>query len=83
MYFKQDIHQVLMTFISYSSRFPVTLSISYEQSSWVRGENTSLHDTWKIPFLMFLLGQLNEAKTLVQEDKANLLQGLIDILVRI
>ena len=42
-----------------------------------------VHDTWKIPFLMFLLEQLNEAKTLVQEDKANLLQGLIDILVRI
>ena len=42
MYSKHNIHQVLQTFISYSSRFPVTLRISYEQSSWVRGENTSL-----------------------------------------
>ena len=44
MYFKHNIHQVLWTFISYSSRFPVTLRISYEQSSWVRGENTSLEN---------------------------------------
>ena len=42
MYFKHNIHQVLETFISYSSRFHVTLRISYKQSAWVRGENTSL-----------------------------------------
>ena len=42
MDFKHNIHQVLWKFNAYSIRFPVTLRISYEQSSWVRGENTSL-----------------------------------------
>ena len=42
MYFKHNIHVVLLKFGSYSLRFPVTLRFSCEQSSWVRGENTSL-----------------------------------------
>ena len=46
MYFKHNIHQLL-----YSLRFPVTLKISYEQSLWVRGENTSLLERpFKIPW---------------------------------
>ena len=42
MYFNQNIHVVLLEFGSYSLRFPVTLRISCEQSSWVRGENPTL-----------------------------------------
>ena len=41
-----------------------------------------VQDTWRIPYLVSLLGQLKEAKTLVQEDRATVLQNLIDSLVR-
>ena len=45
MYFKHKILQVLYKSNAYSLRFPVTLRISYEQSLWVRVENTSLANT--------------------------------------
>ena len=37
-------------------------------------------DVWKVGYLRSLLGQLQEAKHLVQEDKTKYIQGLIDSL---
>ena len=62
MYFKHNIHLVLYTFISYSSRFPMTLKISYEQSSWVRGENTSLLVSSSVALLAELVGDIYHEK---------------------
>ena len=42
----------------------------------------SAQDTWRIAYLTSLLGQLQEAKSLVEDDRARVLQGLIDSLVR-
>ena len=42
----------------------------------------SAQDTWRIGYLTSLLGQLQEAKTLVEDDRTKLLQDLIDSLVR-
>ena len=38
-------------------------------------------DAWKLPYLRSLLGQLQEAKYLVQEDRVKQIQNLIDSLV--
>ena len=61
-YCTRSIHQAVWWFSLYSLRFPVTLRISYGQSLWVRGENTSLAarlvfefciHRWSIFFLFF------------------------------
>ena len=41
-----------------------------------------VEDTWRTPYWVSLLEQLQEAKVLVQDDRAKILQGLIDNLVR-
>ena len=38
-------------------------------------------DVWKVKYLKSLLGQLQEAKQLVQEDRVDYIQDLIDSLV--
>ena len=43
--------------------------------------STPPQDAWKLPYLRSLLGQLQEAKYLVQEDRAKQIQSLIDSLV--
>ena len=40
------------------------------------------HDGWKVNYLATLLYQLRDASVLVQEDRMNILQELIDSLVR-
>ena len=40
-----------------------------------------LQDVWKLQFLQSLLGQLQIAKQLVQEENINYIQGLINSLV--